>query len=240
MGFYDFRCAVTGISLRGTDAVLVGLRPVGDRYRPLTLGIVGEYNRLGSIDRIAEDPHTDLVAEYFHRRARAGDFVMDPGYADDYGNPPRDIECLLAYFERNVSDSSEEHPAATLFGRRVFSTLVARPVWTALASAFAPEEGTYETWYQEIFAESPEAGEMYRDLTGELARHIEELSAVNGFLDSRGLAWAIPCDDDIGGQHFGPEIREYLDAARSDFRDVPAVLEALTDYEQRVGDLLDD
>ncbi|MEU2673828.1 hypothetical protein ABZ622_34185 [Streptomyces sp. NPDC007164] len=239
MGFYDFRCAVTGISLRGTDAVLVGLRPVGDRYRPLTLGIVGEYNRLGSIDRIAEDPHTDLVAEYFHRRARAGDFVMDPGYADNYGNPPRDIECLLAYFERNVSDSSEEHPAATLFGRRVFSTLVARPVWTALASAFAPGGGTCETWYQEIFAESPEAGEMYRGLTGELARHIEELSAVDGFLDSRGLAWPIPCDD-IGGQHFGPEIREYLDAARSDFRDVPAVLEALTDYEQRVGDLLDD
>lgn len=56
MGFYDFRCAVTGISLRGIDAVLVGLRPVGDRYRPLTLGIAGKYNRLGSIDRIEEDP----------------------------------------------------------------------------------------------------------------------------------------------------------------------------------------
>ncbi|MFI5767480.1 hypothetical protein ACIA74_02830 [Streptomyces sp. NPDC051658] len=57
----------------------------------------------------------------------------------------------------------------------------------------------------------------------QLARHIEELSAVNGFLDSRGLAWSISSGDGIGEQHFGPEVRQYLDAARSDFHDVPAV-----------------
>ena len=50
MGFYDFRCAVSGISLRGADAVLVVLEPDGDQYRPVTLGVTGCYDRLGSIE----------------------------------------------------------------------------------------------------------------------------------------------------------------------------------------------
>ena len=58
---YDFRCTVTGISLKGVDAVLVGLQPAGRAYRPITRGIAGAYNRLGSIDGIQEGLNTELM-----------------------------------------------------------------------------------------------------------------------------------------------------------------------------------
>src|SRR5262245_57016161 len=105
---------VTGVSLKGIGAVLVGLQPVGRGYRPITLGIAGNYNRYGSIDGIEEDLGTELVLAYFADRVRDGAFVLDPSYVDDYGKPPHDIECLLAYFERNLSDSSDDYPAAAL------------------------------------------------------------------------------------------------------------------------------
>lgn len=236
MGFYDFRCAVSGISLRGADAVLVVLEPDGDQYRPVTLGVTGCYDRLGSIDNIKEDLNTALVTTYFRDRATAGDFVLNAQYAHDYGNPPRDIESLLGYFERNVSDSSERYPAATLFGRRLFSALVALPVWTALASAFAPDSRNPERWFKEVFRGSPAAEEMYQGHVPELTSHIGELFAVNSFLEARALAWSLP----DGMQHYGAEMRQYLNEAQSAFHDVPAVLAALAQYAEEVDDLLHD
>jgi hypothetical protein len=55
MGFYDCRCMITRISLRGARAVLVPiilLSQSENRYAPFGLGIKGTYNRLGSIDMI--------------------------------------------------------------------------------------------------------------------------------------------------------------------------------------------
>lgn len=40
------------------------------------------------------------------------------------------------------------------------------------------------------------------------------------------------------GQHFGPEMREYLAEARSRFADSLAILEALREYEGTAGQLL--
>ncbi|WP_329203623.1 hypothetical protein [Streptomyces sp. NBC_01435] len=240
MGFYDLRCAVTGISLRGTDAVAVGLMATEGGYRPVTLGITGCYNRLGSIDCIEEDLNTDLVFAYFSRSARSGDFILDTEYADAYGDPPQDIEALLSYFERNVSDSSEECPAATLSGRRVFSALVARPAWNALADAFAPADGTPEAWCGEVFGDAPEPEEMYRGRRAELVPHIRALTAVNRFLGARGTGWNLPDDDEIGSQHFGSEMREFLDGARARLQDVPSALGALDVYAEEVDELLED
>ncbi|MCX4964026.1 hypothetical protein OHA98_04165 [Streptomyces sp. NBC_00654] len=241
MGFYDSRCAVTGISLRGTDAVAVGLMANEGGYRPVTLGITGNYNRLGSIDGIERDRNSDSVFEYFCRRAWSGDFVMAKQYADAYGDPPHDIDSLLSYFERNVSDSSEERPAATLYGRRVFSVLIARPVWNALAAGeFAPGGDAPEVWFTEVFGDAREPGELYRGCLAEVARDIRALAAVNGFLGARGTGWSLPDEDEIGGQHYAPEMREYLSEARTGFQDVPSVLRALDVYAEAAGELLED
>ncbi|MFI8438694.1 hypothetical protein ACIGJO_34190 [Streptomyces sp. NPDC079020] len=240
MGLYDFRCAVTGISLRGTDAVAVGLVAGEGGYRPVTLGITGNYNRLGSIDGIKRDPNTDLVLEYFCRCAWSGDFVMAEEYADAYGDPPHGIDSLLSYFERNVSDSSEERPAATLYGRRVFSVLVARPVWNALADEFAPAGDAPEVWFREVFGDAREPEELYRGGLAEVVRDIRALAAVNGFLGARGMGWSLPDEDEIGGQHYGPEMRQFLSEARRRFQDVPSVLRALDGYAEAAGELLED
>lgn len=239
MGLYDFRCAITGISLKGVDAVLVGLQPAAGGLRPITLGITGTYNRAGSIDNIREGLHTDLVFAYFRERAETGQFVLDPGYKRDYGNPPRDIESLLRYWERNVTDSTDEHPAATLSGQRIFSVLVAEPVWSALAAAFAPRDGTVETWFKRVFGDSV-AQDIYGSRIPDLAARLREMSAVDDFLAGRGIGWQLPDPAEIGAQHDAPELRDYLDAAHSTFHDVPAVRAALGDYATQVRDLLDE
>lgn len=236
MGHFDYRCAVSGVSLRGADAVLVGLEPAGERYRPVILGITGSYDRLGSIDDITEDVNTELVTAYFRERARTGDFVLATHHEGEFGNPPRDIASVLGYFERNLNDSSEERPAAALFGQRLFPALVAKPVWSAVASTYAPGGGSAEAWFKELFGDSRAAEEAYRGRIPDLASHIGELAAVDGFLRARGLTWALPESE----QHYGSEMRAYLEEARAAFSDVPAVLVALERYADRVADLLVD
>jgi hypothetical protein len=104
-------------------------------------------------------------------------------------------------------------------------------VWDALDLA-APG-GTTER----IFVNSPVAAEIYAGHTQELERQIHALCAVDGFLDARGLSWAVP-GEDLGAQHDGEAMREYLDAARRAFRDVAAMQAALDAYAEDVHDLL--
>ena len=55
MGFYDTRCMLTGVSLHAIRATVVLVQRPGAAYRPIALGISGQYDRLGSIDGIEED-----------------------------------------------------------------------------------------------------------------------------------------------------------------------------------------
>ena len=80
MGLYDCRCMISGVSLKGADAVLVPLqRPHGD-YVPIALAVKGNYNRLGSIDGIEEDANTRLVLGFFQAGLRTGAFAVDEEY----------------------------------------------------------------------------------------------------------------------------------------------------------------
>ena len=119
MGLYDCRCMITGVSLKGADAVLVTLqRPCGD-YFPIALAIKGNDNRLGSIDGIEEDTNSRLVLEFFQAELQTGEFVVDEEYsrARRY-YPISTIETLLQAFERNINDNPR---AALLVGFRSFS-----------------------------------------------------------------------------------------------------------------------
>src|SRR3954454_24268286 len=112
MGFYDQRCAVSGVSLRGSRSVLVLLGRMGVAHFPIALPIEGQYNRLGSIDMIDEDENTALIHAHFTARYEAGDLVLGEGYAEE---GIENIENLLGVFERNVTMG--EH-AAMLRGRQ--------------------------------------------------------------------------------------------------------------------------
>src|SRR5687768_14655439 len=128
MGLYDTRCAVTGISLFTADAVMVALDRDGAGYRPITLGVAGGYSGYGTIEEIAEDRNTELIMAYCLDRARDGDMVFDDDYRRDFGIPPRDIERLLCYFERNFCDSSDDRPALALHGRPIVYCMISRLV----------------------------------------------------------------------------------------------------------------
>src|SRR5689334_19056513 len=92
MGFYDCRCMVTGVSLRGAGAVLAPLQQSDQAYAPITLALKGEYNRLGAIDGIEEEiTNARLILEFFERAREDGHFVVDEGYLESCDCYPFEI-----------------------------------------------------------------------------------------------------------------------------------------------------
>lgn len=84
MGFFDFRCPVSGLSLRAARAVHVALlEATRGRWSPLGLPIEGTHDRLGSIDGLRPDLGLDLFVAGFARMAAAGR-VDGSGAADEY------------------------------------------------------------------------------------------------------------------------------------------------------------
>ena len=233
MGFYDCRCRITGVSLKGADATAVLLQKFARAFRPITLPVTGNYNRYGTIDGIAEDANTRLILKFFLDKLQSGEFVIDePYWLKDY-YPITDLEHLLWGFERNTNDN---HETAVLNGKPVVVALVCRAVWDSLASSGSSRKSD-EALFAEVFDGAPVAEEIYRGQFAKVSEHLRELAAVNDFLTSRGIAWK-PTEGD--GQHYDEEMRKYLATARKKFRDSPAVLEGLNDYEREVADLLTD
>jgi hypothetical protein len=234
MGFYDCRCLVSGVSLKGADAALVLLQQSGQTHQPIALAITGNYNRLGCIDGIDEDDNTQIVFDYFLQKLESGDFVVEADYlrAGDY-YPIDDVEKLLACFERNVND---HHNAAVLGGRPVVFALISRAVWDALARAVPRPRGSARDWFRRCFAGSA-SEELYRNKLTKVSAHLQEFAAVSEFLTAREIPWGVA---DHPGQDYAEEMRQYLAEARRTFADSPVMLEALDDYESEVRDLLED
>lgn len=233
MGFYDCRCMVTGVSLKGAGAALVLLREVGGAHHPGALPVKGAYNRLGSIDHVEEDVNTALILRYFLDKLRRGEFVVDAEYLRPHNAfPVENSGQLFAAFERNINDNST---AAVLSGRPVVFALIARKVWDAIASAAPPPSAPASTVFQRLFKGVPTAEGIYRGNVAKVTRPLQELSGVHQFLAGRGLTWR-PADGP--SQHSAEEMRAYLDAARQAFRDSPVVLQGLKHYEAEVAALL--
>jgi hypothetical protein len=231
MGFYDTRCAVTGISLFTADAVMVGLDVDGDGYRPITLGIAGAYNGYGTIEEIVEDRNTELVMAYCLERARDGEMVFDDHYRRDLGVPPRDIEHLLRYFERNFCDATDERPALALHGRRIVYCMISKLVWDAVAgTSLAPPPGTAEVWFTDLFGDAPIATAIYQSAPNDVADQIREMHTLDAFLRAHGIAWSTPDIEEHGAVYGDDETQEFVSEARARFADVPAVLGALDRY----------
>lgn len=233
MGFYDYRCMITGVSLCGADAALVLLQRADSLYQPVALAIKGNYNRLGAIDSIDEDANTRLVLDYFDAKYERGEFVLDEDYLPDSDDYFADVEGLLGVFERCVTESDD---LAALNGQPILFALICRAVWDAIARSAAPAREPDASLWERLFRASPVAKGIYSGSLPEVSKHLHELAAIQDFLNSRRLAWQIPED---AHQHWKKERREYLDAARSAFHDAPSVLEGLNAYEEESADLLE-
>jgi hypothetical protein len=235
MGFYDCRCMVTGVSLKGAGAALVLLQPTGAVHHPIALSIKGAYNRLGGIDQIKEDANTELILRYFLDKLKRGDLVVDQNYLRTHKlYPIENLEQLLAAFERNINDNDA---AAVLSGRPVVFALVAGAVWGAVAAAAPPPSAPASTVFQRLFKGVPAADGIYRGHLTQVSGPLRELAGVHKFLAGRGLTWR-PAEDP--SQHSADEMRAYLEAARQAFRDAPVVLQGLKAYEAEVAELLNE
>ncbi|GIJ46269.1 hypothetical protein Val02_31550 [Virgisporangium aliadipatigenens] len=240
MGLYDTRCAVTGISLFTADAVMVGLARAGAGYRPITLGVAGAYNGYGVLEEITEDRNTALLMAYFDARAADGRLVCDRDYGRRFGVPPRDIESLFGYFERNFCDAPDDRPALALDGRSVVYCMISKLVWDGVAAAHAPERGTVESRFAELFGDSPIAAEIYRPALHEVADGVRDLYAMDAFLRAHGIAWSTPDPEVHGMVYPDEETREFVREARSRFAGEPAVLDALDRYDAQQAALHED
>jgi hypothetical protein len=237
MGLYDYRCMVTGVSLKGADTALVLLEELDLRHRPIALAITGNYNRLGSIDGIDEDGNTEFVFAYFRDKHESGELVVDPGELEYRGMG--DIEALLALIERNVTESPN---TVLLNGRSIFYALICQAVWKAIVRAYKPKEESYTDLFARLFEGVPIAEGIYNGHLTKVKRHLADLAAVSDFLTSRGLTWKRPNPENEGeaSQHYGEEMRQFLEEAKRAFHDCSTVLQGIAAAESEAGDLLDD
>jgi len=233
MGFYDCRCMITGVSLKGADAALVLLHQSSDQYLPQALAVKGNYNRLGSIDGIDEDANTQSVLRFFQESLRSGAFTVDEEYLRGHGCfPIQTIEDLLQCFERNLNDADG---IAVLNGQSVVFALIARPVWDTIAEAAPTPVEPALTSFNRLFKASPVGLEIYAKSVRAVSKHIGELAAVESLLTRRRLSWQ---PSEATGQDYPDEMRQYMDEARGIFADSPMILAALRRYEEEIGDLL--
>lgn len=218
MGFYDCRCMITGVSLKGADAVLVPLQQLGTSFLPICFAIKGNYNRLGSIDGIEEDANTNLVLNYFLDKFQTDEFVINMQYLfyPDY-YPILTIENLLNCFECNLNERPE---MATLNGQEILFALICRPVWDALDQIEPFLRQSFgdvfmQLFFAEIFGhlfaniEITEA--IYGGKVDTVSSHLCELSSVSNFLTSKGVAWK---PSPSSGQAYSDDMREFLEEAR--------------------------
>src|SRR5262245_23138792 len=137
MGFYDCRCLLTGVSLKGARVALVLLQPAGDEYEPISLAIEGSYNRLGSIDNIVDNSHGQLVVGYFQQAIAADEVVCDEEYLRSHGCwPLAKLGDLLQACERNINDEL----CVQLNGQPVVFALISAVVFRTFTTDLA--EGT--------------------------------------------------------------------------------------------------
>jgi hypothetical protein len=250
MGFYDARCMITGLSLRTLHATAVVLRRTGTGYRPVTLGIGGTYDRGGKVDGVREDSNTELVLSYF--RALAGGprlYLHDSSSRADlpWNDPANireqltDIEQVLHYVERNAGHLvGYWEPTASLDGDLLTLALIAQPVWDALAAPVPADPAALADRFGSVFRDEPAADEIYRAGLAQVADEVRQAYAVTRFLTDRGrdwLPWAEPSPHygDMGGEQYPPaEELAFLDDARADHADVPALRSVFDDVHREI------
>ena len=144
MGFFECTCMLTRVSLIG-DATCVLLRLCDDGFAPITLPLTGEYNRLGAIDGVAENPNSQLIVDFFAEHLRTGRFVavdettvnetVWPAPSPEYRSV---IDGLVGLVERNTTVwhvlQMGTAPMVAFDGDPIVLSLISQPVWDAIVA----------------------------------------------------------------------------------------------------------
>ena len=247
MGFFDCNCMLTGVDLNYGGTVAIILRKTPEGYEPISHGISGTYDRLGTIDGVDEDAGTQLVLDYFVQQHRGGRFVgrWHTGKDDDYVEAIDDIEVLLGLCERTgtMSDEIAEgylSPMAALDNDAIVHALISKPIWDAIAAA-----GAEEPSLEAAFGGARVPHEIYGARLSEIEAHLRAMAAVRTFVDNHQLRWATTGEPDqrypteMGGQLGSADALVFLADARRDYRDSPVALAGLDAYEVHLRDWID-
>ncbi|MFT3711929.1 MAG: hypothetical protein QM817_30175 [Archangium sp.] len=248
MGFYDYRCHATGLSLRAEDAVaILVLEETKGRWVPASLPMFGTYNRLGTIDSVVADFHTAMISEGFAAAVESKRITMK-GEAgggwkrpreDWNGRPVTGIDRALFTVERATSLGSSD---LKLSGRALDHVLLHAGFFrAALAALSAPEpEINTEAMLERTFPFEPSRWFLRElpELTAvrpQARALLNSLHAWREFIEPR-VAWA---PSQGMGQHGALETLDGFATARARFSDVPWAMAAL-DAAQKVAEAEND
>lgn len=231
MGFYDYRCSISGLSLMPSGAYLVLMEKLEDGYRPIALPVLGAYDRLGSIDMVEEDDHTRRLVAFAREAVDSGRMTVD---WDEIGSESIDeVEELFRASERS---SSQEYDALTLDGARIVHTLILDHVWEAFADPGRHAERSAGELLDEIFGSDSTAHALYGD-GSDMQASLAAMRGFQDFMDRIGATWTVRDDYE---QHYSDELREYIDEARGRFADLPAMLAVIEAHEEDCQEIFDE
>lgn len=217
MGFFDYRCMISGLSLSSARVALVLLEEIGNDFVPIALPVFGQYNRIGAINGIFEDDSTRRTLEYFQSKINAGEAEID--WKEAYWNGSslsriESIEQLIACIERGVTMNCD---SVVLKGNRMLYALIDYKIWNAAASLEVEEEIL-------PFTESGIWREIYSQPIPYFDNYTFELKNVQNFLTNHGIPWLPPTD---AHQHTDEEINAFLEAATLKFKDNERILKTI-------------
>lgn len=223
MGMYDNRCSLTGVSLWLNEAVLVLVEPVGKTFRPVTLGVKGSCNRLGSIDFFKDDPNVTAICKYLRAKLKSQELVIsDPYYLPKGASTAKDVEQFFQAFERNTSDGC----ANGLGDRPLTPALISRLIWDGMVKRIKVK-GTSQQLFDRIFADTDIPREIYGKTLAKVEKQIAEQAAVSDFMVQHKIGWK---PSEIYGQDNPEEVRQFLGEAKKKFKASPEMLEVLASY----------
>lgn len=207
MGFYDRRCSVSGVSLKGQRCHLVLLRQRGDRFEPIWSPVGGPYNRLGSIDvRPDVAVEVGLLRQAVRRLHAEGRLVSHWG-------PLQDTEPFFELFEPNRN-------RVTLDGDPIQLTLIHHRISNGVFDEMTPMEEL-----ESLSGVEPSV--LYRrafEGLEPLAPYSEELGATLSFRGGarqliklrewheRHQPWRVPSE---AGQHSEEDVARFVAEARA-------------------------
>ncbi|WAS99270.1 hypothetical protein [Nannocystis punicea] len=243
MGLFDFRCPVSGLSLRAADAVHVALIEVSPgEWSPLSLPLRGCYDRGGSIDGFTPDFRTELFVAGFARFVQAK--RVEAGWARDelasFVRRPG-IESLLYLFERVNTMSEWGEATFTLDGRSLRQVLIHAQVFTAVAPPVRPAQAPeYEALEQQLARApvAPQAREMFEEIIiaadpvrVEASAALSQLTAFTRWLAAHQRRWSPAAETGQFGVledlEFAREALVKLDGSPKLLRVIERVLEEL-------------
>jgi hypothetical protein len=240
MGFYDYRCQATGLSLRAEKAVcvLVLEEPKGT-WVPASLPMKGTYNRLGTIDGVQHDFHTKLIAENFQASLESKRIKLAGEAAYAWKKPGRDwhdkpfegIDRVLTTIERATSLGPTE---VQLSGRSLNHVLIHAGFYEAATRELSSPEPEVNTSELLALAFPSEPSRWFlRELPELTSLRAEARAALHAFLNFRRflepkVKWHSKPDL---GQHGVLETIDGFATARARFSDVPWAKRVLDELE---------